>query len=250
MGHISRKGSLSKVQNVRERVRIFKDWHKVMFPLNRVYKGVQKLHLRNGASAYVRDVRSMDVNIVRDVLGKDEYAVATWLRVPENAIVFDLGANIGTFCIAVYNLCPTVHITAYEPHPGNFKMLKMNASFATLIQKAATEKTGTVHLEDNTNSVGLQVVKQGGISVEASSLDDILKDVEKVDLLKIDIEGSEYGLLDAASSQTFSKVQKIIMETHNVSGFDDLEWAETILTKNGFKITWIDPLGVIYGERL
>ena len=227
----------------------FKNWYKLVFPFNRMFRGVQKLRLRNGNSAYVRDVRSMDTNIVWDILGKNEYSLDTLLHLPEHAVVFDLGANIGTFCIEIKRVCPTAQITAYEPYHDNFRMLKINAPFATTIQKAATAKTGTVHIENNSNYVGLQVVKTGGVSVESSSLDDILKDVEKVDLLKIDIEGSEYGLLDAASSRTFSKVQRIVMETHDVSGFDDLRWAQSILTKNGFKISWIDPQGVIYGEK-
>lgn len=250
MGHLSRKKSVSKAQNVWSRIALFKSWYKLIFPFNRLFTGVQKLVLRNGKSAYVRDVRSMDTNIVRDVLsGAGEYSLDTWIHLPEGAVVFDLGGNIGTFSLEIRRLCPTAHITAYEPHPDNCTMFKINAPFATLIQKAATEKTGTVRLEDSANFVGLQVVSSGGIEVGSMSLDDILKDVEKVDLLKIDIEGSEYSLLNAASPETLAKVQRIIIETHDVPGFDDLAWAETILTTHGFKTAWIDPSGVIYGEK-
>ena len=245
----SKSGNLSKVEHVWNRIVMFKDWYKLVFPLNMVFTGIQKLHLRNGTSAYVRDVRSCDTNIVRDILWDKEYAVEK-MSLPQDPVIFDLGANIGTFCIEARHIFPAAQITAYEPHPDNFRMLKMNAPFASLVQKAATEETGTVHLEDYDNFYGLQVIPQGGILVESLSLDDILKDVAKVDLLKIDIEGSERGLLNAASPQTFAKVQRIIMETHAVPGFDDAEWAETILAKNGFKTSWVDSLKIIYGEKV
>lgn len=245
----SKRGNLSKLQHVWNRIVIFKDWYKLVFPFNRIFSGTQKLHLRNGKSVYVRDVRSCDTNIVRDILWGNEYALQK-MSLPQHSVVFDLGANIGTFCIEIRHILPSAQITAYEPHPDNFRMLKMNAPFATLVQKAVTGKTETVHLENSDNFYGLQVIPKGGILVESLSLDDILKDVAKVDLLKIDIEGSEYDLLNAAAPQTFAKVQRIIMETHDIPGFDDVKWAETILAENGLKTSWIDSLKVIYGEKV
>lgn len=241
---------VSRIQNVLNRIRMFKNWYKLIFPLNRLFTGVQKLKLRNGKSAYVRDIHSIDVTTVRHILRDDEYAI--WkLSLPEHAVVFDIGANIGTFCIGIHHRFPSARITAYEPHPDNFRMLSMNAPFATLIQKAATEKTGTVHLEDSTNDfVQLQVVSSGGIKVASQSLDDILKEVPRVDLLKIDIEGSEYGLLNAASPETLAKVQRIVMELHMVPNFDEVAWAESLLKTNGFKISWIQPHTVIYGSKV
>lgn len=248
MGQLARKVNVSRFENVLGRIRIFKNWYKITFPLNRVFKGVQKLRLRNGKSAWVRSVRSMDVNIVRDVLGGDEYDLES-LRLPPDAVVVDLGGNIGTFAMEVRRVYPTAKVISYEPHPENCKMFRTNAPFATLISKAAAGKTGVVQLEDNENFVGLRVIEKGGITVGSESLDDILKDISHVDLLKIDIEGSEYALLNAASPKTLEKVQRILMETHDVPGFDDLLWAETIFRQNGFKHSWIDPLGIIYGKR-
>ena len=245
-----KKESLSTLQNVLSRVYMFKDWYKLMFPFNRMFTGVQKLTLQNRKSAYVRDIHSIDMATVQHILWDDEYALEK-LSLPKRAVVFDLGANIGTFCIGIRHICPTAHITAYEPHPDNFKMLALNAPFATLIQKAATKKTGIVHLEDsNKDFVQLQVVPQGGIPVESISLNDMLKNVPNVDLLKIDIEGSEYGLLNAASPETLAKVQRIIMELHIVPDFDEIAWAESFFKKQGFTTSWVTPNVVIYGEKM
>ncbi len=248
MGEVTRKGkNLSTLEHVQRRITVFKNWYKLVFPFNRFFRGVQKLRLRNGMSAYVRDVRSIDTNMLIDVLWKKEYELER-ISLPENPIIFDLGANIGTFSLEAKRVYPTAHITAYEPHPDSCRILKMNAPFVTLKQKAAAGKTGVVQFEDGKNFVGLHIVKEGGITVDAESLDDILKNTDKVDLLKIDIEGGEYDLLMSASPHTLLKVQSIIMETHD-SIPKDLEWGEQILKKHGFHTRWIDPLGIIYGER-
>lgn len=248
MGHLARKVNVSKFENVRHRIRTFTTWYKIVFPFNRLFKGIQQMRLRNGKSIYVRSVRSMDVNIATDVLGGNEYELEQ-LHLPPNATIIDLGGNIGTFAMEMHRLFPTAHTTSYEPYPANCIMFRINAPFATLVQKAATGRTGTVHLEDSVKYSSLQVIKEGGIVVESESLDDILKTYDIVDLLKIDIEGSEYDLLDQASPETFNKIQRIIMETHDVPGFDDLKWAENILSKHGFKTSWIDRFGIIYGEK-
>ncbi len=248
MGHLTRIGSLSKFENIRRRIATYKTWYKIVFPFNRFFKGVQQMRLRNGKSIYVRNVRSMDVNITSDVLGGNEYEMEQ-LHLPLNAEIVDLGGNIGTFAMEMHRMFPSARIISYEPHPANCVMFRLNAPFATLVQKAASDRTGVVQLEDTSNFVGLRVIENGGITVEAESLDDILKKYTIVDLLKIDIEGSEYDVLNNTSPATFKKIQRIIMETHDVPGFDDLEWAENILFKNDFKISWIDKLGIIYGEK-
>src|SRR3989344_7948306 len=110
MGHLGRKISVSKFKNVLGRIRTFKNWYKLVFPFNRIFTGVQKLRLRNGTWAYVRDVRSMDTNIVRDVLGENEYKLEL-LRLPPHSVVFDLGGNIGTFAMEVKRVFPTAKVT-------------------------------------------------------------------------------------------------------------------------------------------
>jgi FkbM family methyltransferase len=245
----ARVRGVSKLENVRHRIATYKTWYKIVFPFNRWFKGIQHMRLRNGKSIYVRSVRSMDVNIASDVLGDNEYELEQ-LRLPDNATVVDLGGNIGTFAMEIHRMFPSARIISYEPHPGNCYMFRINAPFATLMQKAASGETGTVHLEDNDNYVGLRLTEKGGIEVRAQSLDDILKDIETVDLLKIDIEGSEFDVLDNTSPATFDKVQTILMEVHNFTpGFDHAAWAENILSKNGFKVSWIIPISVIYGEK-
>lgn len=192
----------------------------------------------------------MDVSITSDVLGGNEYELQQ-LQQRSIKTVVDLGANIGTFSMEMHRMFPSAKIIAYEPHPENCFMFRINAPFATLIQKAASGARGVAHLEDTMNHVGLRLVKKGGIEVETEKLDDILTDMQTVDLLKIDIEGSEYELLNNTSSHTFNKIRTILMEVHDFGLVPDhLSWAEHMLSSHGFRTSWIiGGTSVIYGEK-
>jgi FkbM family methyltransferase len=48
------------------------------------------------------------------------------LSLTDNAIVFDVGANIGIFSLFVASKCPTASIYAFEPLPPIFKKLERN----------------------------------------------------------------------------------------------------------------------------
>lgn len=240
------RGHIHKLEHVKRRILVYKDWYKLTFPFNRFFRGVQQLHMRSGTNVYVRDVFTVDPYIAILIFWINEYHLEQ-ITLPENPIVVDLGANIGMFSLDLKQRFPTAQITSYEPLPETFEILKLNAPFATLVQKAATGSTGTVQFSNVGAPTGLHVIEEGGITVETESLDDILKNFEKVDLLKIDIEGSEFDLLEKASPQTLAKVQRIIMEIHPPHS---LEWGENFLKKNGFKTSWIDPEELIYAERV
>lgn len=59
-------------------------------------------------------------------------------------------------------------------------------------------------------------VPEGGIRVACSTLDDLMKKRghSEIDLLKIDIEGAEYGVLDAVL-QASTPIRQIAVEFHN-----------------------------------
>lgn len=60
------------------------------------------------------------------------FVQGTYLRgsvvLRENAIVFDVGANIGMFSLFVHALCPDAQLYAFEPLPEVFAKLKHNVS--------------------------------------------------------------------------------------------------------------------------
>lgn len=94
-------------------------------------------------------------------------------------------------------------ITAFEPDSINFQKLEGIASAAPLpqhnfkaIKKAISNEHTTLRFEE-TGTVSSHVSPSGGISVATTRLDD---ELEKLTLLKLDIEGFEARALEGASN--------------------------------------------------
>lgn len=95
-------------------------------------------------------------------------------------------------------------------------------------------------------NVGSQfrVTGRGGMEVPTLTLDSIAAPYQVVDLLKIDIEGAEYQVLPAASTDTLRRIRRIEMEYHS-SG--DPQILLRRLSDRGFSVDAVHDQGGGYG---
>lgn len=226
-------------------IQAFSDWYKVVFPFNRFFTGEQTLHLRNGFPITIHDIFSSELSFVTSFFNLDEYRLGT-ISLPPKPIIFDLGANIGAFSIDAKAHYPDATIVAYEPHPVTFALLEKNAPFAELKQEAAAGKDGTVMIQDDGPAIARKLVEKDGIPVQARSLDTILKDVDHVDLLKVDVEGAEFDLIEQASEATIKKIEHMIIELHAIPWGSRNNWAEEFFIPRGYSVEWMYPWGVAH----
>ena len=196
-------------------------------------------------------VRTSDVSVFRQVLVTREYDCDFAIR---PLTIIDAGANIGLTSVFYANKYPNATIIAIEPEASNFHMLEKNTAPYPNIHsiKAALWKDNTqVKLVDpNLGHYGFQTMEasDGNASEEMPSvpgvtLDKILTEFNlgSVDILKVDIEGSEKEIFENCCSW-IDKVKVIVVELHDhlksgcsdsvyraVKAFD-LEWrkGETI----------------------
>ena len=68
----------------------------------------------------------------------------------------------------------------------------------------------------------------------------------RCDLLKMDCEGSELPILEAASSETLAKIGAVIMEYHNEN---EVARLCEILAQSGFKAEVLGQIHTIYAGR-
>lgn len=120
-------------------------------------------------------------------------------NIKKNSIVVDAGANIGYHTILMSELAREVH--AFEPDRENFENLKENTKDlknVKLYNKALNEYTGTVKFYPSTICKGMgriykaECTTDDFIETECVKLDSMF---DHIDLIKMDVEGSEYSVL-------------------------------------------------------
>lgn len=125
------------------------------------------------------------------------------------AVVVDAGANIGIYseflsrCVG-----PTGVVHSFEPSPDNFKRLRAatdKLSNVRLSQAAVGEHSGNseLYLSDKLNVDHRVYVADGNlrrtVPIEMVALDDCFKPGERMDLIKMDIQGYELHALRGAN---------------------------------------------------
>jgi FkbM family methyltransferase len=170
-------------------------------------------------------LRTSDTSCFRQVLIDSGYDHD--FRHPIKTIV-DAGAYIGLSSVFYANKYPEAKIVAIEPERSNYQMLKRNvAPYPNIIplQRALWKNTKRLSLKNRgLGSWAFQTeVAESSIAVGAShgttfgiTLDMVMKQFgfEEIDLLKVDIEGSEKEVFDSAAGW-IEKVRAIAIEFHD-----------------------------------
>ncbi|MFH2021125.1 MAG: FkbM family methyltransferase [archaeon] len=149
-----------------------------------------------------------------ELIYMDEYEIE---NIPDG-IIIDVGANIGLFSL----LCAKgKKVYAFEPEKKNFKMLITNIKENKLVDvfpsKIALSKSkGRTRLfihGSATHSLYRQNKDDTFENVETATLDSIFLPqlVERISLLKIDVEGAELDVLEGCK-QLLKKTDNIILE--------------------------------------
>jgi FkbM family methyltransferase len=171
----------------------------------------------------------------------------------------DVGANVGYYTLkaATEYGNNNIKIVAIEAHPDNYRALCRNIAYnrfnnVILVNKAALDTKGMVTLYECINSKNHFIAgktsiyldadsKLSPLQVETDTIDNILEEnnVERVDVLKMDIEGAEVLALKGAIV-TLRKLRKIVVEVH---GDKIMEEVKSILMENNFDVKVINLSG-------
>lgn len=137
--------------------------------------------------------------------------------------IVDIGAHIGYFSILYSRLVgENGHVYAFEADPENYKLLEHNTKHLKNIsryQKAVSQHVGKIDFYHIENSTGCHSVidpnrQSHKITVDSIALDDLIASgkLEKIDIIKIDIEGGE-PLAFKGMKQLLTESKKIQLVT-------------------------------------
>lgn len=168
---------------------------------------------------------------------------------PANALVLDCGAHIGLSIIYLKKICPTARITAFEPDSRNFDLLVYNTTShnlkdVTIVNKAVwTDNTFISFKAEGNMSSKIEFNNTDSNKIEAVRLKDYLN--QKVDFLKLDIEGAEYDVLKDIEDKLIN-VDKLFLEYHGTfEQNNELCEIFNILERQEFKF-YIKEATVVY----
>lgn len=150
-----------------------------------------------------------------------DYLVLRRLVKPGN-VVFDVGANIGYFSLLFAKwLRGTGTVHAFEPFPDTIRRFQRNfdlnpgfKSVVCLHKLAVFDFVGSMSMAvpDEGNSGCNYLIGEKSGEIEVTTLDDFVQQgrLSRLDLIKIDVEGAEVGLLQGAE-QTINSFRPILM---------------------------------------
>ena len=157
-------------------------------------------------------------------------------------ILIDIGANVGD--TAIYFANKGYDVYAFEPLPHiaeiAWKNLELNPIINDKIKyvnKAASYKRGTLTInydKNNTGAAGEFTNLNQKIEVEAITIEDIINEYNiQPDVLKMDCEGCEVGIIKNSDLSMFSE---IVFEYHtHMTGVDKGVLID-LLKEQGFKL--------------
>jgi FkbM family methyltransferase len=194
--------------------------------LNRCRGGLRLLRFRSGMNVICRG-RTRDWDVIHELFFAQSYrcALEYLSTVPKPGIVVDLGGNIGLFSLlaAKSNSSAVVHV--FEPGPPNLKILEMNRLANPKLGKRIHVHTEAVGGEtksakwffDEANPGGSSLFGQGtsGVDVQIQSFSNVIRTLSgPINLVKIDVEGAEYEIIEKTPHEVWQRIRAISLELH------------------------------------
>ena len=167
----------------------------------------------------------------------------------KDPVIFDVGANVGNFTLATKIFYPNANVYAFEPVPNTFSICRNNTKH---LDNVVLENLG-LGSKEGKMEMFTSLKESDRASFEADNLkdsDDVVKqevsivtldkyvsdkNLQKIDLLKIDVEGFETEVIKGAI-ETLKITEWIIMETHMKDGGKTFSEIINFMNENKFDL--------------
>lgn len=163
-----------------------------------------------------------DLHTFREIFLREEYSIKLPF-IPKTII--DAGANVGFTTLFFLRAYPTAKIVSLEPDEENFKILKLNtADYPNILPLpvALFNRIGEIKIVDEGHGIRGYMAREisdnkKGQVMPCTTLIEIMlqHNIADIDILKIDIEGSELEVFQHESEKWLPKVKCIIIELHD-----------------------------------
>ncbi|NNB93013.1 amino acid adenylation domain-containing protein [Corallococcus exiguus] len=206
----------------------------------------------------IAHINQHETRAVFEEIFEEEVYLQNGITLEDDCVVFDVGANIGLFTLFVHDRCARPRVYSFEPVPPVFDVMARNVALhapgatampfglsnreqttqihyyrnmsvnSGLYADARTERALTERfLRNQSEESGsfLDELLEGKFEAEVHScriitLSQAIREtgVERIDLLKLDVEKSELDVLSGIEPGDWPKIRQLVIETHDIDG--------------------------------
>jgi FkbM family methyltransferase len=207
------------------------------------------------------------IQLFQEIIVRSCYTPRWFYRASPGDTVVDLGANIGMFALSVAWGVQGLRCHCFEPAAAARERLLGNVNVNQLGDRvrvypyAIASTTGSANLNAAASSIhrsfysNSMTKADAGEVVESLCLGEAISraNADRIDLLKVDIEGAERDAFAACSPEQLAPVRRVSLEYHDHFRPGARSTVETALRGAGFVILAVEPAdpssGVLYAAR-
>lgn len=212
----------------------------------------------------VIDPHERDTKYIYDEVFVDQIYYHPEMRMPRHPVVMDVGANIGLYAVWAHHRYQPRAIYCYEASPQTYAFLADNTSRLVdhaitkvhAVNRAVASKGGetlVLHQSPLVSGIGtLLGADRVGWVRELADMQELIRHevttttlsaeidahgIERVDLLKVDVEGFLLEVLGGISDADFGRIGNIVAELDYVAETGaDAKTVGSLLTGKGFTV--------------
>ncbi len=164
---------------------------------------------------------------------------------PQGGVFVDVGAHVGHYTLRLASRASQVY--AVEANPDTMTILRKNLHLNEIgnvytYQFAAWDSDTRLALSDPNKQQGggstrtVTTSESGVFNIPAHRLDDVFDHVDRIDLIKFDVEGADLVAIEGARGLLERHEPVLFIECHDYAGYYDRADLEALLTDLGY--TW------------
>ena len=204
--------------------------------------------------------------VFKEIFMADVYNIEALIRVlPDDPLVIDIGANAGFFDILLLSKIKNAQIYAYEPLSSNIERMRSVASSNRRFDKSVIISPFAVtglpcemlrlyaqDTEDNqvvaSSLKGFNTDNTKELWIPAISFSEIIANIPeaKIDLLKMDCEGSEYDIVLNTPREDMRRVERMLIEVHDIDSQFNVNTFSRYLGELGYNVSYTPINGFCY----
>jgi FkbM family methyltransferase len=179
-----------------------------MSEIKRIFKRNSHNAIFKTLAGFGRSLNRLYENRNHDILSNGELTVIRKFAKYDPSVIFDGGANTGSYSLLLNRYIPNCKIYSFEPVKATYYKLTANRNgceMITPVNKGLYKDNCSMEINlfnsDEHSSIfdiqGLEIKPQTSEVIELVRGDDFMKEhnIEAIDFLKLDIEGAEFDAL-------------------------------------------------------